>query len=324
MMEENQDFNLEPENHKNEEQEQEEPAHKDSFELNPTMPPAQAAVFALIAVFLIYQIGAGTITLLIFGFDLENANPNALRIMTAVGQILLILGPALLFSRLIYNDISRVMRFRLPNRRQIAIFIFGLIILIPLLQSYMYIQNYIFQQLAESSSFFHKIKELTDFFDKLIEESYLILLRHESFIDGIIIVFVVTVVPSLSEELFFRGFIQKSFELRYRPVTAVAITGAVFAAYHFNPYQLIPLFMIGFYLGYSVYVTDSIVTGVLLHFINNLTAVLAFFIFGEEDFVNTALSGESLPTHLISFTLLLVVFASVIYFINKHSNTILK
>ena len=318
-MEENQDFNLKPENQQNEEQHQEVPP-----ELNPTMPPAQAAVFALIAVFLIYQIGAGTITLLIFGFDLENANPNALRIMTAVGQILLILGPALLFSKLIYNDIPRVMRFRLPNRKQIAVFIFGLIILVPLLQSYLYIQNYIIQQLAESSSFFHKIKELTDFFDKLIEESYLILLRPESVIDGIIIVLVVTVVPSLCEELFFRGFIQKSFELRYSPVLAIVLTGVFFAAYHFNPYQFIPLFIIGFYLGFSVYVTDSIVTGVILHFINNLTAVLAFFIFGEEDIVNTALSGDSLSTHLISFTLLLVVFASVIYFINNYSNTLLK
>ncbi len=316
-MEENQEFNLEPESKNNEEQEE-------SLELNPTMPPAQAAVFALIAVFILYQIGAGTITLLIFGFDLENANHNALRIMTAVGQILLILGPALLFSKLIYNDITRVMRLRMPNRRQIAIFVFGLIILVPLLQSYMYIQNYAFQQLAEASPLVNKIKELMDFFDKLIEESYLILLRPESIVDGVIIVFVVTIVPSFSEEFFFRGFIQTSFELRYRPVTAIIITGLVFAAYHFNPYQLIPLFLIGFYLGFSVYMTDSIVTGIILHFINNLTAVLAFFIFGEEDFVNTALSGESFATHLISFTFLLFVFASVIYFIKKYSNTLLK
>jgi hypothetical protein len=78
------------------------------------------------------------------------------------------------------------------------------------------------------------------------------------------------------------------------------------------------------YLGFAVYITDSIFVAVILHFINNLTAILAFFVFGEEDFVNTAISGDSFSTHLISFSLLLLVFLSVIYFIRKYHDSVLK
>lgn len=304
--------------HETDNVENEDQAYEDPPELEPTMPPAQAAIYALIAVFLLYQVGGAILTLIIFGFNLEDANLNALRLMTAAGQILLILAPALIFSKLVYDDVTNVIRFRAPNRKQIAIFIFGLIILIPLLQSYLYIQNYLFQQLAETSFFINKIKEFLDIMDKFIEETYMQLLRPDTLVDGLIIVFVVSIVPAMSEEVFFRGFIQKSFELRYRPVLAIVITSAFFSAYHFNPYGIIPLFILGLYLGFAVYITDSIFIAVILHFINNLTAILAFFIFGEEDFVNTALSGDSFSTHLISFSLLLLVFLSVIYFIRKY------
>lgn len=314
-MEENQDNHHETDNVENEDQE-----FEYSPELNPTMPPAQAAIYGLIAVFLLYQVGGAILTLLIFGFDLENADLNGLRLMTAAGQILLILAPALIFSKLVYDDVTTVIRFRLPNRKQIGIFIFGLIILIPLLQSYLYIQNYLFQQLAETSYIVNVIKELLDTLDKFIEETYVKLLKPDTFADGLIIIFVVSIVPAFSEEIFFRGFIQKSFELRYRPILAIVITSAFFAAYHFNPYGIIPLFILGLYLGFAVYITDSIFMAVILHFINNLTAILAFFIFGEEDFVNTALSGDSLSTHLISFSLLMLVFLSVIYVIRKYSD----
>lgn len=318
-MEQNQDNHLEPDNQDNEDQD-----HEYSPELEPTMPPAQAAIYGLIAVFLLYQVGGSILTLIVFGFDLANANLNALRLMTAAGQILLILAPALIFSKLVYNDVTTVIRFKPPNVKQIAIFIFGLIILIPLLQSYLYIQNYLFQQLAEQSYIINKIKELLDIMDKLIEETYIQLLSPDTVLDGLIIVFVVSIVPAMSEEVFFRGFIQKSFELKYRPILAIVITAAFFAAYHFNPYGIIPLFILGMYLGFAVYITDSIFVAVILHFVNNLTAILAFFIFGEDDFVNSAISGDSLPTHLITFSMLLLVFLSVIYFIRKYHGPLLR
>ena len=113
------------------------------------------------------------------------------------------------------------------------------------------------------------------------EETYMQLLSPDTVVDGLIIVFVVSIVPAMSDEVFFRGFIQKSFELRYRPILAIVITAAFFSAYHFNPYGIIPLFILGMYLGFAVYITNSIFVAVILHFVNNLTAILGFFIFGE-------------------------------------------
>src|SRR5574338_160321 len=69
---------------------------------------------------------------------------NDLRLMTMAGQILFILLPALLFAKWIYSDVGKIIRIRRPDWKELSLFIIGIVILTPLLQSYLYIQNYFF------------------------------------------------------------------------------------------------------------------------------------------------------------------------------------
>ena len=294
-------------------------------EIEPTMSPIAAAFTGLAIVFVLYQIGGSLLTLLIFGFDIESANINAMRLMTIGGQIMFILLPALVFAKLIYEDVGTIIRFKLPNWKEILVFVGGLAILTPLLQSYLYIQNYLINQVAKHIYFVQKVKELLDALDKLVTETYAELLKSTSIFEASFIVIVVAVIPAICEETFFRGYVQKSFEFRIKPIWAAALTAMFFSLYHFNPYGLLALFALGFFFGYSAYKSNSIFIPLILHFLNNLIAIVAYFIFGDAELMQPDVTGPGeIGINIFLFIFFLVVFAIYLIVVNKQYHKIAR
>lgn len=302
---------------------EEEPSFKRRIE--PTMSPIAAAFTGLTVVFVLYQIGGSLLTLLIFGFDIESANINALRLMTIGGQLLFILLPALVFAKLIYEDVGTIIRFKLPTWKEILVFIGGLILLTPLLQSFLYIQNYLLNHIAENVQIVHQIKELLDSLDKLVTETYTELLASNSIFEASFIVIVVGVIPAICEETFFRGFVQRSFEFRIKPIWAAVLTAVFFALYHFNPYGLIALFALGFFFGYAAYKSNSIFIPLILHFLNNLIAIVSYFILGQEEFIQADVTDpDQIGINLFLFIFFLILFIVYILVVNKNYHKIGK
>ncbi len=82
-------------------------------------------------------------------------------------------------------------------------------------------------------------------------------------------------IAPLVEEFFFRGLIQSRLARAYGSTMGIGVAAALFAAVHLLPW-IFPLhFFLGLALGYSVYITRSIWTGVILHAANNTTALVA-------------------------------------------------
>jgi len=252
-------------------------------ELFPRMSPFKAGLLGLFGALVFYQLFGGLLTLLIFGTDIENADVNAMRLLTMAGQVLFILLPALVFSKMIYENVSKVIRVKIPELKEIGIFILGIISLTALLQTFLVIQNYYVDALTKDIYFLQKFKEVFDQLNEMIEKSYGSLLTPNSFIEGIIVVLVVAVTPAICEEVMFRGYIQKSFELKYNKFLGALLTAVFFGMFHFNPYALIPLIALGLFFGYAAYKTDSIFVPIILHFANNFAAVILYFIFGDEE-----------------------------------------
>lgn len=299
--------------------------NKNDFRNIPTMSPNKAAILGLIAVFFIFQFGGGLLALSVFGFDLNNADMNLMRLLTIGSQILFILFPAILFSKLVFEDVTTIIRFRMPNPKTVGLFSIGLFLLVPLLQEYLTLQNYIIAELSKTVPFVEGIKNFLDMLDKLVEESYLQLLTANNLLEYILVIFTVSITPAVCEEIFFRGFVQKSFEFKQKPFTAILITSLFFGLYHFNPYGLLPLIVLGMYLGYSVYKSDSIVVPIILHFLNNFIAIMAFFIFGEEELIQTNLiEASEIDSHILTFILLLALFVGFVIFINKNFHKLTK
>lgn len=288
-------------------------------EIKPVISPIAAAFIGLAGGFFLYQVVGGLITVIIFGLNIEDAPVNSLRLMTMAGQILFILLPALLFSKWFYNNVSSIIRLKIPHWKEILLFVAGIIILTPLLQSYLYIQNYFIDELAKGSSIINSIKESLDYMNDFLEKAYGDLLSVSNIFEGILVVLVIALTPAVCEEFMFRGFIQRSFELKIKPFWAALITAVFFGLYHFNPYGIIPLIMLGLYFGFAAYMSNSIVIPVLLHFLNNFTAVMLYFIIGDDELISSAPTTDmDLQTSVITFFSLLVLFTGMIILIIRY------
>jgi len=288
-------------------------------EVIPLIHPVGAAFIGLAGGFFLYQIIGGLLTIIIFGMDFENAPINSVRLITMASQVLFIMLPALLFSRWIYRDISAIIRLRIPKWKEILLFVSGIIILTPLLQSYLYIQNYFIEQLADSFPLFNSIKQSLDYLNDFLEKTYNSLIAADSLPEVLLVILVVAVTPAVAEEFMFRGFIQRSFEFKLKPFWAALITAVFFALNHFSPYGIIPLVVLGFYFGFAAYMSKSILIPVLLHFINNFAAVIVYFVLEDDELLSSAPTTDiDVQTSAAGFFLLLIIFSGLIVLIKRY------
>jgi membrane protease YdiL (CAAX protease family) len=287
--------------------------------LKPIISPISAAFIGLFGGFFLYQIVGGVLTLLVFGLDISKAPVNGLRLMTMAGQILFILLPALLFSKWFYEDVTSVIRFKPSRWMEIGLFVIGLIILIPLLENFSVIQNYFIDKLAASSATVNSVKNIFDSLNDRLEGTYSNLITAHSISEKLLVILVVAAVPAVCEEVMFRGFIQKSFELKLRPFWAILITSIFFGLYHFSPYGLLPLIILGFYFGFAAYKSESIFTSMSLHFLNNFFAIILFFIAGNGQLLDSSPSDRvvDLKSAITIFVSLLILFGGMLYVIIK-------
>ena len=285
----------------------------------PLLSPLAAAALGLIGGFFLYQFVGGLLTLVIFGFDIEGAPPDSLRLMTMAGQILFILLPALLFSRWVYGDVSDIISLKLPNWIEMFIFSAGILILTPLLQTYMFLQNFLIEYLASSYKFINTIKSLLDSLNALVEKTYSNLMKADSVTEMILVIIVIAAVPALCEEVMFRGYIQKSLGFKVKPFWAALITAIFFGFYHFNPYGLLPLISLGLYFGFAAYISNSLVVPIFLHFLNNFGAVILYYIIGDDQVVNSDITGsEEIGQNILLFVTLTILFTIIIIAIKKY------
>ncbi len=295
---------------------------EDEFSLKgitPTISPFAAACIGLVGGFFLYQIVGGTITLLIFGLNMKDAPVNGLRLMTMAGEVLFILLPALLFTKWFYKDVTRVLRVKIPEFKELVLFTLGLIVLIPMLQSFMTLQNYFIDQLAQHYYLINYLKSLLDKLDSYVANTYESLIKPGSIPEAGLIILIVAVVPALCEETMFRGFVQRSFEFKMTPFKAALLTAIFFGLYHFNPYGLIALTALGFYLGYASYSSNSIILAMFLHFLNNFSAIMIYFAAGNKDLLdNTVATNSDAKLAFIVFLVLLLLFSGVIYLIRRY------
>jgi CAAX protease family protein len=77
------------------------------------------------------------------------------------------------------------------------------------------------------------------------------------------------------EEIFFRGVLFKVLRNYLSAPLTIVFTALLFAAVHAGLYQGINIFALGLVLGYLVEKTGSIIPSIILHFLINITAILA-------------------------------------------------
>lgn len=130
--------------------------------------------------------------------------------------------------------------------------------------------------------------------------------------------FVVGLLAPLAEEMVFRGAILRSL-LRWKsnPWVGIVISAILFAVIHMNPAQMPHAFLIGLLLGWMYWRTDSIVPGVVYHWVNNTVAYILYNIYPNPDLTLLDLFGSNQKVWMaLGFSLL--IFLPSLFQLNQR------
>jgi hypothetical protein len=96
--------------------------------------------------------------------------------------------------------------------------------------------------------------------------------------------FVIALGAPLVEELVFRGAILRALlQWKSNPWVGIFISAVMFAVVHMNPAQMPHALLVGILLGWMYYRTDSIVPGVVYHWVNNTVAYVLYQFYPNQD-----------------------------------------
>jgi hypothetical protein len=89
---------------------------------------------------------------------------------------------------------------------------------------------------------------------------------------------IIALIPAIGEELTFRGVLQQSLTRKMNPHLAIILSAAIFSFIHFQFYGFLPRMFLGMLLGYMFYITNSLWTSMLMHFVNNGATVVVYYL----------------------------------------------
>jgi hypothetical protein len=274
------------------------------------MNPVLFSLFALALIFVLYQIVGGVITLVVARGEITLSNVTLVRWATLLGQLLFILVPTVWLARKRHGALPEFFRLRVPEVRHLVATMVAVFALQQMLQAYMVVQDMI--PLPQD------LQRMLDTLKKLLEETERVLVQANGPGEFLFVILVVAFVPAVSEELLFRGLVQRNLEAAGGWKGPV-ITGIIFGLYHFNPFTLLPLVALGVYFGFIVYRSGNITLSMSAHFFNNFVACSAVYLRLDDNFV--ALAPDAIPTlklALSNFAIFSVVFvAATLYFIKS-------
>lgn len=137
---------------------------------------------------------------------------------------------------------------------------------------------------------------------------------------GVFAFIAIVIAAPVLEELIFRGIILDGLLRIYSPFKAILISSMLFGVVHLNPWQFITAFILGMFAGWAYYKTGNLTLSVLIHFVNNLVAVLSNHFAGVEASFNEPLPqqyGGLMNFMLIVLAAILIALVSL-YFIRSE------
>ena len=124
--------------------------------------------------------------------------------------------------------------------------------------------------------------------------------------DGVLVLglFHIALVPSIAEELFFRGYVMRAFEKSKGVIVGLVASSILFGLFHLQLQNVLPLTFLGFLLAMLTWRSGSLFPAMLAHFINNGSAVVAGIYQPELTFSEADASSLPSPILILASTLL--------------------
>lgn len=129
---------------------------------------------------------------------------------------------------------------------------------------------------------------------------------------------VIGLLAPLAEELVFRGAILRALlQWKRNPWIGIVSSALLFALIHMNPVQMPHAFLIGILLGWMYYRTDSIIPGIVYHWVNNTVAYVMYNLYPDPDMTLLDLFGNQ-RTELMALGFSLCIFLPALFQLNQR------
>lgn len=259
---------------------------------------------ALLILGLIIGSVIGVIYPLVSGQDVMSL--NSLRFMQISSQIFTFILPPILYAMLINENPKESLGIKNVSYHW---FIIGFIMMYAILPL-----NNVFAEWNAGLKLPESMSRIEELIKEMYESSAVVLeklVNVNTFGGFVINLIMIAGLAALGEELLFRSIIQTSLIKTCKNAhVGIIIASAIFSFIHFDFYAFIPRLVLGMLLGYMFYYSRSIWVSMFMHFVNNATAVVIYYLnnIGVTNVdVETFGQTQLLPL-LISIALMAVLF----------------
>lgn len=263
------------------------------------------ALSSSIAIILIYILGSSLLHFYFSKGNYQSVDP----ISIALSQIFLLLIPSILMVYLLKTPMNEFFPMKLPSLKFILLSTIGIIVLLAASEAFLQIQEFLLPAVWKKMYI-----EIAADYNKMVGQ----LLGKGNFLVVIQGIGILAVIPAISEEFLFRGYLQRSLMKGLKPITAIIVTASIFSISHLNIVNIIPLAIIGFYLGYVSYLSSSILTPIILHFINNAISVVSYFYNKSDKLEGVIHNNSELNIELIIFVTSISITIGLMVYLHKN------
>lgn len=251
----------------------------------------------------------------IIGYENIISNRSALLVVQFFTQVVVFILPAYIYLKVQKKPIIETLD--LDKKSSLRSFIYGvglLLLSLPVVD----LLNKVNQNMVLPQSW-----ATLEVFLKTMENQALLMtetmLNTTSMFGLFNVIVVMALMPALSEEILFRAIIQKAFcRALKNPHIAIIVTSIIFSAIHFQFYGFLPRFFIGLILGYTYFYTRNLWIPIMIHFLNNSTSVILYFLWNRGLINVNPLTDTSIAPEDMTVLFALLAIGVVMYELYKR------
>ena len=288
------------------------------------------SLFIILATFLITFVIGFLIAIPIFHIninDLSNVltnyndpdNIKFLKYLQTIQAIGLFIIPAFIIGYFFHSRSTIYLKFKYITIRPVVLTIIILFASVPIINSLTVLNEGMqFPDWLSGIENWMKEKEMS------AQKLTVAFLKMDTVSSLFLNIIMIGILPSIGEELIFRGIFQRLFAEWTKNIHwGIIIAAFLFSAMHMQFYGFLPRMLLGILLGYLFYWSGSIWVPVLGHFVNNTTAVIVYYFYADamtKDIENFGANQDS----FIFLVLGIAIVVPLLYLFYKENKGLSK
>ena len=242
-------------------------------------------------------------------------NINLLKIGQGIGSILMFIVPPLILYGVTRTQPLRALGFKPIN--DVWVLLLGLALMFVSLPVTNQLTTW--NEVLRLPAAFEKIEAQMQQMEEMAGDLTERMLQVDT-IGGLLFnLLIIALIPAIGEELTFRSVIQQGLVKVFKnPHVGIVLAAAIFSFIHFQFYGFFPRMFLGILLGYLFYYSGSVWVSILMHFINNGSAVLIAYL-EYKGLTETSADEFGATDNIILIIASFVLTVAIVWLVGKRS-----